>query len=109
MENKILIEQKINQDLQNDLKKKIEYNNIKEEAIKQIDTTIKIVRIIKDPNFSSENNISNNLIPKNEESDEEDLKFDEIMNKIKKDDYMILINDDNERKVEKKYCTFNFW
>ena len=108
MENKILIEQKINQDLQNDLKKKIEYNNIKEEAIKQIDTTIKIVRIIKDPNFSSENNISNNLIPKNEESDEEDLKFDEIMNKIKKDDYMILINDDNERKVEKKYCTFNF-
>ena len=35
-ENKILIEQKINQDFQNNLKKKIEYNNIKAEAIKKL-------------------------------------------------------------------------
>ena len=39
-----------------------------------------ISRIIEDPNFSSENNISKNLIPKNEESDGEDLKFEDIMN-----------------------------
>ena len=65
-----------------------------------------ISRIIEDPNFSSENNISNNLIPKNEESDGEDLKFDDIMNEIEKDDDMILIDDDNEKKVEKKILHF---
>ena len=65
-----------------------------------------ISRIIEDPNFSSENNISKNLIPKNEESDGEDLKFDDIMNEIEKDDDMILIDDDNEKKVEKKILHF---
>ena len=57
-----------------------------------------ISRIIEDPDFSSENYISNILIPKNEESDGKDLK---------KDDDMILIDDDNDKKVEKKYCIFN--
>ena len=37
-ENKKIIEQKIALDFQNDLKKKIEFNNIKAEAIKHIDT-----------------------------------------------------------------------
>ena len=66
-----------------------------------------ISRIIEDPNFSSENNISKNLIPKNEESDGEDLKFEDIMNEIEKDDDMILIDDDNEKKVEKKNIAFS--
>ena len=80
-ENKILIEQKINQDFQNDLKKKIEYNNIRAEAIKHIDTTTINISKIEDYN-SSDINISNTIIPKKDESEEEDLKFDDILNEI---------------------------
>ena len=44
-ENKKILEQKIELDFQKDLKKKIEFNNIKAEAIKQINVTRNMTRV----------------------------------------------------------------
>ena len=55
------MEQKIAFDFQNDLKKKIEYNNIKAEAIKHIDTTMNMSRIIDDILNSLDNTLNINI------------------------------------------------
>ena len=99
-ENKILMEQKIYQDFQNDLKKKIEYNNIRAEAIKHIDTTMNISTVIDNP--TSSNNISNINENKLDENDAEEIKLDDLMNEIEKDDDMLLIDEGDAKKVEKK-------
>ena len=67
-ENKKIMEQKIANDFKNDLKNKIEYNNIRVEEIRRIDTTTINNTIIKDDSLnSSNNNININGQKKEEE------------------------------------------
>ena len=76
------MEQKIKLDFQNDLKKKIEYNNIRAEAIKHIDT-MNITRMIDDT-INSLNNNSNINNQKVDENEGEEIKFDDLLNEVEK-------------------------
>jgi len=104
-ENKILMEQKIKLDFQNDLKKKIEFNNIRAEAIKHIDT-LNLTRIIDDTINSLDNN--SNINNQKVDADEgEEIKFDDLLNEVEKDDDMLLIDEGDAKKVEKKAIAFS--
>ena len=106
-ENKKVMEQKIALDFQNDLKKKIEYNNIKAEAIKHIDTTKNMSRIIDDTLNSLDNTLNLNIQKIDDE--EEEIKDDvfNILDEIEKDDDIALIDEEDGKKVEKKNIAFS--
>jgi len=107
-ENKKIMEQKIAFDFQNDLKKKIEFNNIKAEAIKQIDT-MNMTRIIDDTINSLDNtqNNNNNNQKNSQEEEENEEDYFNILDEIEKDDDIALIDEEEEKKVEKKNVAFS--
>ena len=106
-ENKKIMEQKIAFDFQNDLKKKIEYNNIKAKAIKHIDTTMNMSRIIDDILNSLDNTLNINIQKVDDE--EEEIKEDvfNILYEIEKGNDIALIDEENGRKFEKKNIAFS--
>ena len=106
-ENKKIMEQKIAFDFQNDLKKKIEYNNIKAEAIKHIDTTMNMSRVIDDTLNSLDNTLNINIQKIDDE--EEEIKDDvfNILEEIEKDEDIALIDEEDGKKVEKQNIAFS--
>ncbi len=102
-ENKKIMEQKIAFDFQNDLKKKIEFNNIKAEAIKQISQMNQTI-ILDDPSISN-SNIHIDIPQPNVEEEKEEI-FD-ILNEIEEDIDIDLVKEENENKVDKKAVAFS--
>lgn len=101
MENKKILEQKIELDFQKDLKKKIEFKNIKAEAIKQIDVTKNMTIVDDNTNNSIDGSINPN-IDKKDENKREEIKLDDLLNEIEKDEDKLLIDKAEEKEVEKK-------
>ena len=108
-ENKIEVEQKIKQDFQNDFKKLIEMNNIKAAEMRRIDTMDITKRL--DDTFNSFENSLNNITSNNNiqkiDPEEEEFKYGKILDEIEKDEDMILIDEEKDKKVEKKDIIFS--
>ena len=103
-ENKKILEQKIEQDFQKEMMKKIEFNNIKTEQLKNIDINMSIIRNNNDTLNSLNESINN--ITKIEDNEEE-IKFDEIFNEFEKDEDIFLSDESDDKKIDKKIIAFS--
>ena len=104
-ENKKVLEQKIQQDFQKEMMKKIEYNNMKTGHFDiNIDTNMSMMKNNESSLNLSDINTNSNV--DKIEFNEEDIKFDDLLNEVEKDDYMILVDEADEKKVEKKIIDF---
>ncbi len=83
--------------------KKIENSIFKAEKIKKIDINDINLNRINNSELNSFENESNNNIKI--EDNEEEIKFDDILNEINKDEEILLFDDEND-KIEKKIIEF---
>ena len=103
-ENKNIIEQNIEKDFKIEMMKKIENSIFKAEQIKKIDINDINLNRINNSELNSFENESNNNIKI--EDNEEEIKFDDILNEINKDEEILLFDDEND-KIEKKIIEFS--
>ena len=99
-ENQKEVEQKIELDFKNDLKKKINFQNIKAQRIKHINTKMNEDKINEDT-LNSLDDISNKNISKMDD-EEKDIKFEDL---LIQDDDLVLVDERDEKKIEKKNMT----
>ena len=104
-ENEKIIEQNIERDFQKDLNKKIEYSNIRAEQMKKMDITLNTLMNNNSIINSFENDINNNLIKT--EDNEEEIKFDEIFDKMENEEEILLFDNEEDKKIEKNTITFS--
>ena len=95
------MEQKIELDFKNDLKKKINFQNIKTQRIKHINIKMNEDKINEDT-LNSLDDISNKNISKMDD-EEKDIKFEDL---LIQDDDLVLVDERDEKKIEKKNMKF---
>ena len=103
------MEKKIEYYFKKKKKKKLEYNNMRAEALKHVDTTMNNSRVT-DNTLILDNNLSNNNQEKyddNEEGEDIEAEYFNILDEIEKDDDIALIDEGEEKKVEKKNIAFS--
>ena len=106
-ENKKLLEQRKEQEVQNKLNKKIEIDNIKADNIRNIDLNMSNIKQNDQNSISIDLNSTNNNIQKND-SDEKDIKLEELLdNVIEEDDLSFYDEDPKEgKKIEENKIAF---